>query len=328
MDVDAFVRDGYVAMRGAVGADTVAACRELTWAAMARRGIRRDDPASWPAVAQGFGDLTGEPFAAAHMAPALTAAYDELIGPGRWNRSVDIGEAVVVRFPKEHDRGNAGYHIEGSYAGPDGTGWVNIRSRARGLLALFLLTDAGPDDAPTRLMRGSHLYVPEFLAPHGEAGADSDGAFWRESVLCLADAHATGRAGDVFLCHPFIVHTATWPHRGTGPRIIARRPSTRRRGSCWTAPTPPPWPGPSSAGWSWRGPADRACRPGLPTGPADRAGGHRPGWSQDRARRSRGCGVAADGARIRPSGRTDGDGSGAPRWAACTRPCIRRWMPW
>ena len=33
---------------------------------------------------------------------------------------------------------------------------------------------------------------------------------------------ATGRAGDVYLCHPFIVHTATWPHRGTVPRMMAR----------------------------------------------------------------------------------------------------------
>jgi len=24
------------------------------------------------------------------------------------------------------------------------------------------------------------------------------------------------------LCHPFMVHTATWPHRGAGPRIIAQ----------------------------------------------------------------------------------------------------------
>ena len=222
VDVDAFVRDGYVAVRGAVDTGTIAACRELTWRALARQGIRRDHPAGWPAVAEGFADLTGEPFVAAHMAPALTAAYDELIGPGRWKPSIDIGDAVVVRFPKEHDRGNAGYHIEGSYAGPGGAGWVNIRSRARGLLALFLLTDVGPDDAPTRLMCGSHLYVPEFLAPYGEAGAYSDNVFWRESVLCLTAAHATGRAGDVFLCHPFIVHTATWPHRGSGPRMIAQ----------------------------------------------------------------------------------------------------------
>ena len=33
---------------------------------------------------------------------------------------------------------------------------------------------------------------------------------------------ATGRAGDVFLCHPFLVHAASWPHHGDRPRIIAQ----------------------------------------------------------------------------------------------------------
>ena len=99
---------------------------------------------------------------------------------------------------------------------------MNIRSRARGLLALFLFTDAGRHDAPTRLLCGSHLAVPQFLASYGEAGADSDAEFWRPSVLCLNAVHATGTAGDVFLCHPFMVHTATWPHRGSGPRMIAQ----------------------------------------------------------------------------------------------------------
>ena len=227
MDLDAFVRDGYVAIRGAVDACTVAGCRELIWAAMERRGVRRDDPGSWPPLVEGMDDLAGEPFAAAYLAPALAAAYDELIGPGRWERSVrpaDLGETVVVRFPAEDERANAGYHIEGSYAAPDGSGagWVNIRSRARGLLVLFLLTDVGRYDAPTRLLCGSHLAVPRFLAPYGEAGTDSDADFWRPSTLCMTAAHATGKAGDVFLCHPFMVHTATWPHRGTGPRMIAQ----------------------------------------------------------------------------------------------------------
>jgi hypothetical protein len=222
VDLDGFARDGYVAVRGAVDADTAAAGRELIWASLAERGIRRDDPGRWPSHLD-ITDLGGEAFTAAATAPALTAAYDELIGPGRWMIDGSIGSAVVVRFPREHDRGNAGYHIEGSYAGPDGgTGWVNIRSRARGLLALFLFTDVGAVDAPTRLMCGSHLYVPRFLAPYGEAGTDSGAVFWRESVLCLTAAHAAGQAGDVFLCHPFIVHTATWPHRGTGPRMIAQ----------------------------------------------------------------------------------------------------------
>jgi ectoine hydroxylase-related dioxygenase (phytanoyl-CoA dioxygenase family) len=87
---------------------------------------------------------------------------------------------------------------------------------------LLLFTDVGPDDAPTRLVCGSHLHVPEFLAPYGEAGTSADAEFWRPSVLSRPVAHATGQAGDVFLCHPFVVHTATWPHRGRAPRMIAQ----------------------------------------------------------------------------------------------------------
>lgn len=224
VDVDGFIRDGYAVIRGAVDAATVEACRERIWESMTGQGVRRDDPATWPPLVR-IGDLSGGPFAAAGTAPLLAEACDELIGPGRWDAPVAVGRALMVRFPSE-DRANAGYHIEGSYRGPDGRGnWVNIRSRARGLLALFLLTDAGPEDAPTRLMRGSHLLVPEFLAPYGERGAHADAderTFWRPSALCLPAEHATGSAGDVFLCHPFIVHTATWPHRGTGPRMIAQ----------------------------------------------------------------------------------------------------------
>jgi hypothetical protein len=227
MDLDAFVRDGYVAVRGAVDADTVAACRELIWAAMERRGVRGDDLGSWPPLMEGMDDLTGGPLVAAYLAPALTAAYDKLIGPGRWKRSVhpaELGKSVVVRFPAEDERANAGYHIEGSYGAPDGSGagWVDIQSRARGLLALILFTDVGRHDAPTRLLCGSHLAVPQFLAPYGEAGTGSDADFWRPSTLCMNAAHATGKAGDVFLCHPFMVHTATWPHQGAGPRMIAQ----------------------------------------------------------------------------------------------------------
>jgi hypothetical protein len=147
LDVEGFVRDGYLAVRGAFDAATAAACREMTWESLSRQGIRQSDPATWPPLAE-ISCLDGEPFAAAATSPALTAAYDELIGPGRWTPPVNAGGAVVVRFPSQ-DRANCGYHIEGSYEGSGGH-WVNVRSRARGLLALLLFTDVGPDDAPTR----------------------------------------------------------------------------------------------------------------------------------------------------------------------------------
>jgi len=217
--VDSFVRDGYVVIRGAFDADIAAACRALIWDSMAGQGIREDDSATWPPLAELDG-LVGESFTAAGSSPVLAGACDELIGPGRWTSPIACGGAVVVRFPSE-DRANAGYHIEGSYDGPGGY-WVNVRSKARGLLALFLFSDVGQHDAPTRLVCGSHLAVPQFLAPYGQAGTHADAEFWHSSTLCLPVANATGRAGDIYLCHPFIVHTATWPHRGTMPRMIAQ----------------------------------------------------------------------------------------------------------
>ena len=215
-----------MAVRGAVDAGTVATCREQIWAAMERRGVRRDDPGSWPPLVGSLSDLTGELFVAAYLSPPLTAAYDELIGPGRWQRSVrpaGLGETVVVRFPAQ-GRANAGYHIEGSYRGPAGQdGWVNIRSRARGLLALFLFTDVGRDDAPTRLLCGSHLAVPQFLAPYGEAGTDSDADFWRPSMLCMT-RRACHREGGGRLLVPS-VHGAHGDLAAPGRRTPDDRPA-------------------------------------------------------------------------------------------------------
>jgi hypothetical protein len=129
-------------------------------------------------------DLDAEPFTAAGCSPALTAAYDELIGPGRWKSPVDVGRAVMVRAVPAHRRRT------GRRADPAGARLASDRRAVPG--------------------------------PYGEAGTDADSDLWYPSTLCRPVAHATGTAGDVYLCHPFIVHTATWPHHGTGPRMIAQ----------------------------------------------------------------------------------------------------------
>ena len=77
VDVDAFVRDGFVAVRGAVDTGTLAAGRELVWAELERRGVRRDDRVSWPPLIEGLEELAGEPFVAAYMSPALTSQPED-----------------------------------------------------------------------------------------------------------------------------------------------------------------------------------------------------------------------------------------------------------
>lgn len=102
---------------------------------------------------------------------------------------------------------------------------VNLRSKGRALLMLFLFSDVGGNDAPTRIRLGSHLRVPPLLAPAGE-----DGLPMMELSLATArateglpEATATGTTGTVFLCHPFLVHAAQH-HHGATPRFLAQAP--------------------------------------------------------------------------------------------------------
>jgi hypothetical protein len=223
MDVDLFVRDGYAVVRGAFDSATAAACRQGIWDALAEHGVRAGDPGTWHPPRIGISTPDGEPFRVAAGSAVLRAAYDELIGAGRWSPRPDVGGVVPVRFPSEEYPGGVGWHIEGSFWG--GTDWwANVYSKARGLLALFLFSDVGPDDAPTRLILGSHRYAAAALATRGEGGMSGTDVpdLLRPSTFCRTTADAIGAAGDVYLCHPFIVHTATWPHRGTYPRMLAQ----------------------------------------------------------------------------------------------------------
>jgi hypothetical protein len=153
----------------------------------------------------------------------LWEVYDALLGPGRWLKRDGVGGTIPVRFPSTTDPGDTGWHIDGSYD-VEGRWWVNVHSRRRGLLALFLFTDVTEKDAPTELIVGSHLDVPRVLAPYGERGVffgDVAGQL-PSSTFERPRLHATGRAGDVYICHPFLVHRATWPHLGSGPRVLAQ----------------------------------------------------------------------------------------------------------
>jgi hypothetical protein len=89
---------------------------------------------------------------------------------------------------------------------------------------LFLFSDVGIADAPTRIRVGSHFDVARILAPAGESGMSFmqlaqrlDESADRPEVL------ATGEAGTVYLCHPFLVHSAQ-PHYGSETRFLAQPP--------------------------------------------------------------------------------------------------------
>ena len=222
-EIDSFAADGFVAVRGAVPGDVLRACQEEIWSDLGDRGVRREDPCTWREPVVRISCPESEAFAAAGTQPVLWEAFDQLIGEGRWWRRRGVGGSIPVRFPSQDDPGDAGWHIESSFE-VDGKWWVNYRSRGRGLLALYLFSDVDAGSAPTRVRPGSHRDAARVLAPAGDEGMPFQQAarLAAQASAARPTALATGRAGDVFLCHPFLVHAASWPHTGRQPRIMAQ----------------------------------------------------------------------------------------------------------
>jgi hypothetical protein len=222
--IEQFIDDGFVRIDGAFPREVADAAREILWKAT---GCDPDDLRTWAQPVIRLGMFTQPPFVEAANTPGLHAAYDQLVGPGRWRRPGAVG-TFPVRFPSPDDPGDAGWHIDVSF-GTDMTDFLswrsNIHSKGRALLMLMLFSDVSELDAPTRIRVGSHADIARQLAPAGDAGLslrelaadDFAGSAHRPVVTAI------GEAGTVYLCHPFLVHAAQ-PHHGTRPRFLAQPP--------------------------------------------------------------------------------------------------------
>lgn len=224
IDTERFIRDGFVRLDAAFPRALADEGRAILWR---DTGSDPDDPTTWTQPVVRLGHYAQPPFRQAANTPALHAAFDQLTGPGRWQLPGSLG-TFPVRFPSPDDPGDAGWHIDVSFGleTPDFMEWrANIVSKGRALLMLFLFSDVGDDDAPTLIRAGSHFDIARQLAPHGEAGMTL-GELAADGFASSADRSvvaATGAAGTVYLCHPFLVHSAQ-PHRGTEPRFLAQPP--------------------------------------------------------------------------------------------------------
>ncbi len=218
--VQRFIEEGFVRLEQAFPRPLAEECREILWR---DTGCNPRDPKTWTRPVVRLGDHAEAPFREAANTPRLRAAFDRIVGPARWAPRTSLG-TFPVRFPSREDPGDAGWHADASYYAEDGTPRLDVTSRGRALLMLFLFSAVREGDAPTRIRVGSHLEVASLLEPAGGAGM---------SFLELAEklevterrpvALAVGEPGDVYLCHPFLVHAAQ-PHRGTVPRVMAQPP--------------------------------------------------------------------------------------------------------
>ncbi|MDE3247382.1 MAG: phytanoyl-CoA dioxygenase family protein [Bacteroidota bacterium] len=222
--ISQFISDGFVKLDHAFPSLLADECRSILWQA---NGCDPDNPASWTEPVVRIAERSDAPFQQAANTAILHAAFDQLVGKDNWLPRQSLG-SFPIRFPSSKTANDTGWHVDASFPGSDPNDYVNWRinvySKRRALLMLFLFSDVTEADAPTLIKIGSHGDVARLLAPAGEAGLSfmelaQQLAYIPERPITTA----TGSAGTVYLCHPFLVHAAQ-DHQGHQPKFMAQPP--------------------------------------------------------------------------------------------------------
>lgn len=223
-EVEQFVCNGYVRLDNAFPQRLAEEVVDRLWQDIP---FERSNPESWVEPVVRLGMYAQQPFQDSLNTAGLHSAFDQLVGQGKWIPCRSVG-TFPVRFPAEKQPNDLGKHVDASFPGEDPNNYfewrVNARSKGRALLMLALYSDVSENDAPTVIYEGSHLDVARLLSREGDQGLSFMELAGRLDDLPKRKAvHATGKAGTVYLCHPFLIHSAQ-PHRGRTPKFMAQPP--------------------------------------------------------------------------------------------------------
>jgi len=199
-DIDQFITDGYVVLRGAFSREVAEECRKFVW----NQVPLWDDCTTYGQpmvqIRKGFGCAPFDQI----MNERLASGWDQLVGVDRWRRPQVYGwwSLLLPGFP-----GPGGWHVDGGQFRSSG----HLTDHHHALVTLFLFSDVGPGEGGTAMIRGSHLAVARTISD-ARAGVNWDDLKPTLSAAGVLDpsesqiAHLVGQAGDVALMHPFLIH--------------------------------------------------------------------------------------------------------------------------
>lgn len=220
-DIEHFLENGYVVIREAIPRDVAERGVEE---AFARAALDRHAPETWPQKPIHLGGTRW--FNVVDFAPKVWAATCQLLGGAkRIKTPYEFGNSYIM---------NLGWRADEPYLppGPQCGGWHKdgdsflhfLDSPEQGLLSIVAWTDVVTQGGPTFIAPDSVGVVARFLAEHPEGVQPNAFGEVRLIDQCARFTEATAQAGDVFLMHPYMLHTSS-QNRLRVERIITNPPA-------------------------------------------------------------------------------------------------------
>jgi hypothetical protein len=240
--VEAFERDGFVVLRGALSPAVVGAWTRRVLAHYQHHRHTLDDaespfrdpvdPSSPHFSRRGTLRWRTEDQAPLHlMSPLLAGMTDALFGMARLHcRMPDALLCTRTAPPSRFVEHELNWHLDET---PEQR---HIDRQSLAFLALVLLTDVEREDGPTTFLPESPAVVARSLV--ASPGLPQDDRQWTASLAaqCTRQEWCTGKAGDIYLLHPLTLHTRDRPHRYAS-RIISNLNLFARAPLSYRSPT-------------------------------------------------------------------------------------------
>ena len=215
-----FLDTGFVVIEGAFSRE---AAQKYTDRAWTRLGYSPDDPSTWEQALIHMPTI--ETFPISTFAPrAWGAICDLLSGEERINMErAHWGDAFILNLRygadepyREPSPTAGGFHIDGDFFRHF------LDSPEQGLLTIVIWSDILPKSGGTFVALDSVPKIARHLAAHPEGVLPNNTGSQLISE-CQQFMELTGKAGDVVLLHPFILHASSQNPSGR-PRFITNPP--------------------------------------------------------------------------------------------------------
>jgi GT2 family glycosyltransferase len=235
-----FARDGFVRLEHAF--EGAAVMEDRIWEFLARRGVERQDRATWPrGDARHLQKLLRDPAFIPIGGPVTSAAIDSLLGRGRWTRPDHWGE-LLITFPEPDNAWTVPplWHTDARYTDPldpplgvivfsflnrveHRAGCTLALAGSHRLVARFVGTrpDAAAEKSAVirKAFYRSHPWLAELLEPGGAERYDPLTAETDIDGLPARVVELTGNAGDIVIAHPLLAHCVS-PNDADQPRFV------------------------------------------------------------------------------------------------------------